>query len=110
MGSKIISKSKENASKAEESMHTKARKFIQNEFSNARKTDVFEKTQQLLTLAQNRNAREKSEELRGRDYSDTSFCTDGADSSHHEKYIIGKRIGQGAYALVRAGINSNTNK
>lgn len=91
-------------------MRTKAKKFIQNEFSNTRKTDVFEKTQQLLTLAQNRNTREKSEGSNAREHSNTSFWTDGADSSHYEKYIIGKRIGQGAYAVVRAGINSNTNK
>ena len=33
-----------------------------------------------------------------------SFCTTGASSLSLDNYVIGKRIGQGAYATVRVGM------
>lgn len=36
---------------------------------------------------------------------DLEFCTDGSSSDNLENYIIGKRVGQGAYAVVRIGLH-----
>ena len=38
------------------------------------------------------------------------FCTDGSVSSNIDNYIIGKRIGQGAYAVVRVGLHKILNQ
>ena len=33
------------------------------------------------------------------------FCTEGSCADNLDNYIIGKRIGQGAYAVVRIGLH-----
>lgn len=38
------------------------------------------------------------------------FCTEGSTSDNLDNYIIGKRIGQGAYAVVRLGLHKETNQ
>lgn len=101
-------KSKENVSKAEDSMRTKAKRFIQNEFSSAPRKESLGNTKNLRTMTNQKKTRDLSVGAKTTEVSDTCFCTDGADSSHYDNYIIGKRIGQGAYAVVRAGINNWT--
>lgn len=38
------------------------------------------------------------------------FCTDGSNIDNIDSYIIGKRIGQGAYAVVRVGLHKLLNQ
>jgi MAP/microtubule affinity-regulating kinase len=38
------------------------------------------------------------------------FCTDGSDIENIDNFIIGKRIGQGAYAVVRVGLHKILNQ
>ena len=38
------------------------------------------------------------------------FCTDGSNIENIDHYIIGKRIGQGAYAVVRVGLHKILNQ
>lgn len=40
---------------------------------------------------------------------DMQFCTDNSTAANLDNYIIGKRIGQGAYAVVRIGLHKLTN-
>lgn len=77
--------------------------------SNYTKADKAD-AKQLFTFVNQKQGREHSEGTNQFRYSDASFCTDGANPSHFERYLIGKRIGQGAYAVVRAGIDTQTNK
>lgn len=37
-----------------------------------------------------------------------SFCTAGSSSESLTSYLIGKRVGQGAYAVVRVGIDKKS--
>ena len=37
------------------------------------------------------------------------FCTEGSHIDNIDTYIIGKRIGQGAYAVVRVGLHKLLN-
>ena len=37
------------------------------------------------------------------------FCTEGSTIDNLDHYIIGKRIGQGAYAVVRLGLHKILN-
>jgi len=87
-------------------MRTKAKRFIQNEFSSAPRKESLGNTKNLRTMTNQKKTRDLSVGTKTTEVSDTCFCTDGADSSHYDNYIIGKRIGQGAYAVVRAGINN----
>jgi serine/threonine protein kinase len=68
------------------------------------------KAQKSITFNNVKPAREHSEGSKKYKFSDTSFWTEGANPLHYERYIIGKRIGQGAYARVKAGIDTQTNK
>ena len=38
------------------------------------------------------------------------FCTEGSHIENIDNYIIGKRIGQGAYAVVRVGLHKILNQ
>ena len=40
---------------------------------------------------------------------DQEFCTQGSTIDNLDQYIIGKRIGQGAYAVVRLGLHKILN-
>lgn len=41
---------------------------------------------------------------------DLEFCTQGSSIENLDQYIIGKRIGQGAYAVVRLGLHKILNQ
>ena len=41
---------------------------------------------------------------------DLEFCTAGSTIDNLDHYIIGKRIGQGAYAVVRLGLHKILNQ
>ena len=101
------SKSKLNGSNVEDSMRTKVIKFMQNNMSsNYRNTENCD--EKLIALVNLKKTREHSQETKQYMYTDSSFCTDGADWTHYDRYLIGKRVGQGAYAVVRAGIDTQT--
>ena len=38
------------------------------------------------------------------------FCTENSSADNLDNYIIGKRIGQGAYAVVRIGLHKSSNQ
>ncbi len=40
----------------------------------------------------------------------TQFCTEGSSIENVDNFIIGKRIGQGAYAVVRVGLHKLLNQ
>jgi MAP/microtubule affinity-regulating kinase len=40
----------------------------------------------------------------------SQFCTEGSSPRNLDNYVIGKRIGQGAYAVVRLGLHKETNE
>lgn len=90
-------------------MRTKARKFIQNEIAGNTHKVQNESKQTLLAMTNQTKIREASAGNARFEYSDSNFWTEGADSSNYDKYIIGKRIGQGAYAVVRAGVDTQSN-
>lgn len=104
------SKSKEILSKPEESMRTKARKFIQNEIAGNLRQDQDNRKQAFQTITNQTKVRETSADNTRFEYSDSNFWTEGADSSQYDKYIVGKRIGQGAYAVVRAGVDTQSDR
>lgn len=75
---KSQSKSKINGSHIEESMRTKAIRFIQNNMSsNYRNTETCD--DKLISLANLNKVREHSQETKQYVYTDSSFCTDGAN-------------------------------
>lgn len=92
-------------------MRTKAKKFIQNDLSEDVRQDSKGNRRKLMIYASSKDVRERSENKESFeiDESENSFWTHGANSTHFERYLIGKRIGQGAYAIVRAGIDTQTN-
>jgi len=105
----IAKKSKNNIIK-EDSIRTRARKFIQNDLSAEMRQDSQGNKRELLIYTKQKHERESSEGNNQGNFSDSSFWTEGADQSHYDRYLIGKRIGQGAYAVVRAGIDTLNNQ
>ncbi|CAI2382676.1 unnamed protein product [Moneuplotes crassus] len=106
---KSCSRSKETKRRNQDSLRTKAKRFIDNDFNFQYKAEGRPLKKKLGNYSKQKNIRNSCEKVVSHNFSDISYCTDGADSSHFERYIIGKKIGQGAYAMVRAGIDSNNN-
>lgn len=95
----------------EESIRTKARRFIQNDLSADVRLDSMGNQRKLMIYTkQNIETREIRDKSYSNEESEHEFCTEGADSSHFQRYIVGKKIGQGAYATVRAGIDTISNR
>lgn len=102
--------SKDTIGRPEESMRTRAKKFIEYDMWIQYKIDDAPKNLRLINFNQGKPIRELSEGSKRFKFSDTGYWTEGANPTNYDRYIIGKRIGQGAYASVRAGIDTQTNK
>ena len=105
--SKSSMNSKDTIGRQQESIRTRAKRFIENDLCFQYKIEDILKKRKKIAFPNKRNSYER---IKNHQFSDTSFCTEGADSSHFDKYFIGKRIGQGAYAVVRAGIETQSNR
>ena len=90
-------------------MQTRARKFIANEICVQYNIEDPPK-QPKVVYTHKRFSNNLTSSMKKIPFAESSFCTEGSDPSHFDRYIIGKRIGQGAYATVRAGIDTITNK
>jgi len=108
--SKSSINSKDTIGRPQESIRTRAKRFIENDLCFQYKIEDILKKRKKIAFPNKRNMRNSYERIKNHQFSDTSFCTEGADSSHFDKYFIGKRIGQGAYAVVRAGIETQSNR
>jgi len=108
---KSSSDSKDTLGRTQESMRTRAKRFIDNDLCQQYKIeDPKPKKNKMITFSSKKNIGNSCERKNKNEFSDTSFWTDGADASHYERYFIGKRIGQGAYAVVKAGIDTRNNQ
>lgn len=54
--------------------------------------------------------RDNSQNLESELYDIMQFCTENSSSANLDNYIIGKRIEQGAYAVVRIGLHKDTSQ
>jgi hypothetical protein len=70
------------------------------------------KTDDLTTPAQayDRNQEKAQTAKTGKEEDDIEFCTPNSTYENLDNYIIGKRLGQGAYAVVRLGLHKELNQ
>ncbi|CAI2382443.1 unnamed protein product [Moneuplotes crassus] len=107
---KSCTSSKDSKRQNQESMRTRAKRFIENDFNFDYKPEGKPTKRRVATYSNQNLMKNSCEKTIPNHFTDLSFCTDGANPSHFDRYIVGKKIGQGAYAVVRAGIDSHTNQ
>lgn len=64
---------------------------------------------QTHALAYHVDKADKEDEAKAGHVAESQFCTEASTIDNIDNYIIGKRIGQGAYAVVRVGLHKVLN-